>query len=60
MIPVRVISPAVRNPLDSTYYEIAVNFFASVFNYYIVSRHFADFGDARVYSVGLHVFVVVY
>jgi len=53
-----VFSPAVRNSLDSTYYEIVANFFASVFNYDIVSRHFADFGDARVYSV--HVFVVVY
>ena len=46
LILVKVFSPAVRNPLDSTYYKIAANFFASVFNYDIVSRHLADFGDA--------------
>jgi len=40
------------------YYEIAANFFASVFNYDIVSRHFADFGDAR--RLLSHVFLVVY
>ena len=31
-------SPAVRNSLDSTYYEIVANFFASVFNYTTLSR----------------------
>src|SRR6218665_1925664 len=34
----RVFSPAVRNSLDSTYYEIVANFFASVFNYTTLSR----------------------
>jgi len=42
-----VFSPAVRNPLDSTYDEIAANFIASVFNYDIFGGISLTFDDAR-------------
>ena len=55
-------SPAVHNPLDSTYDEIAANFIAYVFNYDIfggISLTFDDAITAYDYSV-VYVFLVVY